>query len=58
MDFDQATGGWGKLEERLRTDNLRHRKMLQTVIDHARAESNGDVDGLMATLCDDPRYHF
>jgi hypothetical protein len=58
MDFDQAIS-WRQLEERLaRTDNPRHRKMLQTVIDHAKAESNGDVDGLMATLSDDPQYHF
>jgi hypothetical protein len=58
MDFDQAIS-WRNLEERLtRTDNPRHRQMLQTVIDHAKAEANGDVDGLMATLCDDPQYHF
>jgi len=58
MDFDQ-TISWRGLEDRLaRTDNPRHRKMLQTVIDHAKAESYGDVDGLMATLGDDPQYHF
>jgi hypothetical protein len=58
VDFDQAIS-WRGLEEKLaRTENPRHRKMLQTVIDHAKAESNGDVDGLMATLCDDPQYHF
>ena len=58
MEFDQGIS-WRNLEERLaRTDNPRHRQMLQTVIDHAKAEANGDVDGLMATLCDDPQYHF
>jgi hypothetical protein len=58
MDFDQAIS-WRGLEERLaRTTNPRHRQMLQTVIDHAQAESRGDVDGLMATLGDDPQYHF
>jgi hypothetical protein len=58
MEFDQSIS-WQQLEERLaRTTNPRHRKMLQTVIDHARAESRGDVDGLMATLSDDPQYHF
>jgi SnoaL-like domain len=58
MDFDQ-TISWRGLEERLaRTDDPRHRRMLQTVIDHAKAESYGDVDGLMATLGDDPQYHF
>ena len=58
MDFDQSIS-WQQLEERLaRTTNPRHRLMLQTVIDHAKAESRGDVDGLMATLSDDPQYHF
>jgi hypothetical protein len=58
LKFDQ-TISWQQLEVRLaRTTNLRHRKMLQTVIDHATAEANADVDGLMATLVDDPQYHF
>jgi SnoaL-like domain len=58
MTFDQSIT-WRQIEERLaRTTNPRHRMMLQTVIDHAIAESSGDVDGLMATLGDDPRYHF
>jgi hypothetical protein len=58
IDFDQAVS-WRQVEERLaRTENPRHRKMLQTVIDHARAEAVGDVDGLMATLGPDPQYHF
>jgi hypothetical protein len=58
MDFDQSIS-WRNLEERLaRTTDARHRTMLQTVIDHAKAESNGDVDGLMATLGDQPEYHF
>ena len=58
MEFDQSIS-WQRLEERLtRTTNPRHRKMLQTVIDHASAEARGDVDGLMATLGTDPEYHF
>ena len=58
MDLDQSIS-WQQLEERLaRTTSPRHRLMLQTVIDHAKAESRGDVDGLMATLSDDPQYHF
>jgi hypothetical protein len=58
MEFDQSIS-WQQLEERLaRTTNPRHRQMLQTVIDHARAETRGDVDGLMATLAEDPHYHF
>jgi hypothetical protein len=58
MEFDQSVS-WQQLEDRLaRTTDARHRAMLQTVIDHARAEARGDVDGLMATLSDDPQYHF
>lgn len=58
MDFDQSAS-WQQLEERLgRTTNPRHRVMLQTVIDHAKAEARGDADALMATLSDDPQYHF
>jgi hypothetical protein len=58
VEFDQSVT-WKELEDRLaRTSNPRHRRMLQTVIDHARAESDGDVDGLMATLSSDPQYHF
>lgn len=58
LAMDQSVT-WRQLEERLeRTANPRHRKMLQTVIDHAKAESSGDVDGLMATLGADPNYHF
>lgn len=49
---------WRGLEERLaRTTNPRHRKMLETVIAHAKAEAAGSVDGLMATLNDNPQYH-
>ena len=58
MDFDQAISWYGLEDKLARTTDPRHRQMLQTVIDHARAESAGDVDGLMATLGDDPQYHF
>jgi hypothetical protein len=58
LAFDQ-TITWQQLQERLdRTTSPRQRRMLQTVIDHAKAEAAGDVDGLMATLSADPRYHF
>ncbi len=58
LDFDQ-TRGWKALEERLAaTDNPRHRKLIQTVIDHAKAEAVGDLDGLMDTLVAEPQYHF
>jgi hypothetical protein len=50
---------WAALEERLaRTENPRHRQMLQVVIGHAKAEADRSVEHLMATLVDDPQYHF
>jgi hypothetical protein len=58
LTFDPSIT-WQQLEERLeRTTSPRQRRMLQTVIEHAKAEAAGSVDGLMATLCADPRYHF
>jgi hypothetical protein len=58
FQFDQSVS-WRQLEERLaETTNPRHRRMLETVIAHARAEADGDVDGLMGTLVADPQYHF
>jgi hypothetical protein len=58
LNFDVSIT-WQQLEERLeRTTNPRHRRMLQTIIDHARAEATASVGGLMATLCPDPQYHF
>jgi hypothetical protein len=50
---------WIALEDRLAiTENPRHRKMLEVVIEHAKAEAERSVERLMATLVDDPRYHF
>jgi hypothetical protein len=58
LDFDRSLG-WRALEERrAATANPRHRTILQTVIDHAKAEAAFDLDGLMATLVPDPQYHF
>jgi hypothetical protein len=50
---------WAALEDRLAdTDNPRHRQMLAVVIEHAKAEADRSVERLMATLVDDPQYHF
>lgn len=58
LPFDQSVG-WRALEERLeRTRSPRQRQLLQTVIDHVKAEVALDVDGLMNTLVAEPRYHF
>jgi hypothetical protein len=58
LQFDQSRI-WTDLEARLaRTENPRHRKLLETVITHGKAEAALDVDALMATLVPEPRYHF
>jgi hypothetical protein len=41
-----------------RTDNPRHRLMLQTLIDHLDAERDQSLKGLLATLVDEPIYKF
>jgi hypothetical protein len=58
VDFDLSIT-WRSVEERLaKTTDPRHRKMLETVAEHGKAEAAGSVDGLMGTLVDDPQYHF
>jgi hypothetical protein len=52
------TKTWRVVEQRLaREDNPRRRQLLDNVLAHMKAEADGDVDGLMATLAPDPRYH-
>ena len=58
MELVQSTM-WQAIDERLAaTTNPRHRAMLEVVIEHARAEADRSVERLMATLVDDPQYHF
>jgi hypothetical protein len=58
IDFDRSLG-WKALVERLAvTDSPRQRTLIETVIAHAKAEADFDLDGLMATLVADPQYHF
>jgi hypothetical protein len=49
---------WAKVEERLgvETDPVLRRN-LATVLEHMKAESVGDVDGLLDTLSEDVAYH-
>jgi hypothetical protein len=47
------------VEARLaRTEDPRQREMLATVAAHLRAEAGSDLDGLRATLVDEPDYHL
>jgi hypothetical protein len=58
VTIDQSTI-WTALEERLaRTENLRHRRMLEVAIEHGKAEAARSIERLMATLVPDPQYHF
>jgi hypothetical protein len=58
LEFDQSVT-WRELEARIdRTTNPRHRKVIETVIEHGRAEAAFDPERLMATLSPDPEYHF
>ena len=56
--IDQALT-WKAVEERLAVETdavVRHN--LEVVLEHMRAEAALDVDRLMATVNDDPHYHF
>lgn len=54
-----AAKSWQMLAERVATEpDARRREMLTTVARHVEAEVAGDVDALLETLIDDPRYQF
>jgi len=58
VDFDLSIT-WQGVEKRLaETTNPRHRTMLETLIAHGKGEAACDANALMATLNDDPQYHF
>lgn len=56
--MDQAKMWEALVARRDATDDPRHRQMLDVVIEHAKAEADRSVERLMATLVDDPQYHF
>jgi hypothetical protein len=50
---------WKAVEERLAVEeDAIVRRNLEVVLEHMRAEAALDVDRLMATINDDPHYHF
>jgi len=52
------TKTWRLVEQRLaREESPRRRRILENVLAHMKAEAAGDLDGLMATLAPDPKYH-
>jgi len=51
---------WRKVEERLKSEpDPKRRRNLETILAHMKAETVGDLDGLMATLTTrrEPHYH-
>ena len=57
-DFDPEQS-WAPLERRIESEtDARRRQLLEQVRDHMRTEIRGELDGLMKTLVDEPRYHF
>jgi len=58
IDFD-PTRTYADLEVRLAsTESPRQRTLIEAVIAHGKAEAARDLDGLMATLVEEPMYHF
>ncbi|MAE97361.1 MAG: hypothetical protein CL910_22150 [Deltaproteobacteria bacterium] len=56
FDPDQS---WNALERRMETEeDPRRLQLLTQVRDHMRTEIGGQLEPLMATLADDPQYHF
>lgn len=55
FDAGQTWTSFEKFKDRAKTP--RQAQLLQTVVDHSRAEVAGDLDGVMATLTEDPSYH-
>jgi hypothetical protein len=59
MALIDPTLTWQAIEQRLATEtDPALRRNLKTVLEHMRAEAALDIEGLMATLNDDPHYHF
>ena len=57
-DFDPEQT-WSALEKRLQGEtDPRRRQLLEQVRNHMRAEVRGEFDPLLATLVDEPQYHF
>ncbi|MEE2672958.1 MAG: nuclear transport factor 2 family protein [Myxococcota bacterium] len=58
VEFD-PDASWGALERRMESEkDPRRRQLLQQVRDHMKTEISGQLEALMATLVDEPQYHF
>jgi hypothetical protein len=58
FEFDPSKT-WTSIQEKLdRTTDPRHRAMIGEVLAHARAEVDGDLEGVLGTLCANPVYRY
>ncbi len=59
MNKIEPYNSWLPLEERAASEtNPRHKKLLTEVRDHMENEIKGQLEPLMATLTEEPIYHF
>lgn len=59
MEHIDPSMGWRLVTKRLeRTENPRHRAMLEIVIGHLKAEASLNLEGLLEGLCPEPEYHM
>ena len=57
IDFDAGQTWTSFTQFRSRATTPRQAQILETVIEHSRAEVAGDLDTVMKTLVDEPQYH-
>jgi hypothetical protein len=57
IDFDAGETWTSFAQFRSRATTPRQAQILETVIEHSRAEVAGDLDTVMKTLVDEPQYH-
>ena len=59
MEHIDPSMGWRLVTARLeRTENSRHRMMLDVVITHLKAEASLHLEGLLVGLAETPEYHM
>jgi hypothetical protein len=57
MQFDHELGIRQMAQKVARTQDTRHRRMLEVVLDHMVAENEGDIDRIMASISPRASYH-
>ena len=57
VQLDHELGIKQVTEKIAKTENPRHRQMLEVVREHLVAENDSDIERVMATLTENPAYH-